>query len=51
MELPRPCPTHARLMRFAGSWRGDERLPPSPWGPGGPVIGRSVCRPSLDGMA
>ncbi|KQZ66173.1 hypothetical protein ASD53_17260 [Lysobacter sp. Root559] len=51
MDLPHPGPAHARLMRFAGRWQGDEWLSPSPWGPGGAAIGRTVCRPSLDGMA
>ncbi|KRD74892.1 DUF1579 family protein [Lysobacter sp. Root983] len=51
MDLPRPGPAHARLMRLAGRWSGEEQLSPSPWGPGGRAIGRSQCRPSLDGMA
>ena len=51
MDMPRPGPAHARLMRFAGRWSGTEQLSPSPWGPGGAAIGRTTCRESLDGMA
>jgi hypothetical protein len=51
MDMPRPGPAHARLMRFAGRWSGTEQLSPSPWGPGGAAIGRTTCHESLDGMA
>ena len=51
MDMPRPGPAHARLMRFAGRWSGSEQLSPSPWGPGGAATGRTTCRESLDGMA
>ena len=51
MDMPRPGPAHARLMRFKGAWTGDEQLAPSPWGPGGPATGHTTCTESLDGMA
>jgi len=50
-EMPRPSLAHERLMRFVGHWSGPERLAPSPWGPGGPAIGRTQYRAALDGMA
>lgn len=51
MDMPKPGPEHERLMRFGGRWRGDEVLAPSPWGAGGPAIGNTTLRASLDGMA
>jgi hypothetical protein len=51
MDLPKPGPEHARLARFAGTWEGDEKLEPSPWGPGGAARGRGVHRVITDGMA
>ena len=51
MDLPRPGPEHARLMRLAGRWSGPEQLAPSPWGAGGTATGHSHCTESLDGLA
>ena len=51
MDMPRPGPDHAKLMRLAGRWAGDEVLAPSPWGPGGPAHGATTLRVDLDGMA
>jgi len=51
MELPKPGAEHAKLMRFAGTWSGDEQLSESPWGPGGAARGRCENRSAVDGMA
>lgn len=51
MEMPKPGAEHARLMRFAGKWSGEEQLSESPWGPGGPATGRCEMRVAVDGMA
>ena len=51
MDMPRPGPDHAKLMRLAGRWAGDEVLAPSPWGPGGPAHGATTLSVDLDGMA
>lgn len=51
MDMPKPGPEHARLMRFAGRWTGAEVLAPSPWGPGGAAHGTTILRVELDGMA
>jgi hypothetical protein len=51
MDMPKPGAEHARLMRFAGKWRGDEELSASPWGPGGPARGHCDMREAVDGMA
>lgn len=51
MDMPRPGPAHERLMRFVGRWSGREQMLPSPFGPGGSAIGRTVCRSALDGLA
>jgi len=50
MQMPGPTDDHRKLHRLAGSWVGEEALHPSPWGPGGPAVGRSSSRVSLDGM-
>jgi Protein of unknown function (DUF1579) len=51
MDMPKPGPGHARLSRFVGRWTGEEQLADSPWGPGGPAIGRLDVREACDGMA
>lgn len=51
MDMPKPGPEHARLARMAGEWRGEEKLEPSPWGPGGMAHGHGVYRMVTDGMA
>jgi hypothetical protein len=50
MEMPKLTDEHHRLHAFVGEWVGEEQLSPSPWGPGGPAVGRSVCRLALDGF-
>ncbi len=50
MEMPRPTAEHSKLHVLAGEWTGEEKLSPSPWGPGGPAVGRSNCRVDLDGF-
>ncbi|TCO43395.1 uncharacterized protein DUF1579 [Dokdonella fugitiva] len=51
MDMPGPGPDHGRLARFVGAWSGEERLSPSPWGPGGCASGRFEFRVGVDGMA
>lgn len=51
MEMPKPGAEHARLARFAGNWSGEEKLADSPWGPGGPALGRCQMHEAVDGMA
>lgn len=34
-DMPRPGPEHAKLARFAGTWRGEEIMHPSAWAPEG----------------
>ena len=50
MEMPKPTEEHRRLHAFLGEWEGEEKLSPSPWGPGGTARGRSTCRLDLDGF-
>lgn len=51
MDMPKVGPDHARLQAFVGEWEGPEQLEPSPWGPGGPAVGRMSFRVDLDGFA
>jgi len=51
MDRPKPGPEHSLLARPGGEWEGDERLEPSPWGPGGMARGHGVYRVVADGMA
>ncbi len=48
--MPQPTADHRKLHRLAGTWVGDERLAPSPWGPGGPAKGRISGRVACDGF-
>jgi hypothetical protein len=50
MEMPKPTEEHRKLHVLAGDWVGDEKLSPSPWGPGGDAVGRSNIRVDLDGF-
>ena len=50
MQMPTATDDHRKLHRLAGTWIGEERLEPSPWGPGGPATGRLSGRVALDGM-
>jgi hypothetical protein len=52
MEMPKPTPEHDRLKKFAGRWKGAEKLSPSPWDPaGGTATGTAENRIVLDGFA
>jgi hypothetical protein len=48
--MPRPDANHARLHRLVGAWTGEEKMNPSPWGPGGTALGRYHCRVDVDGF-
>jgi len=50
MEMPKPTEEHRRLHALVGDWAGEEKLSPSPWGPGGAAMGRSKCRLDLEGF-
>ena len=50
LAMPKPTPEHQKLHGLAGTWFGEERLNPSPWGPGGTAMGRSICRVDVDGF-
>jgi Protein of unknown function (DUF1579) len=50
MKMPTPSDEHRKLHRFAGRWTGEETLEPSPWGPGGPAVGRTSAEVALGGM-
>jgi hypothetical protein len=51
MEMPRPTEHHRKLEVFAGTWRADETLYPSPWDPkGGKATATSRSRIDLDGF-
>lgn len=52
MEMPRPVDGHARLVKLAGKWEGEERMHPSQWDPkGGTAVGRNNGRVALSGFA
>lgn len=50
MEMPKATEQHRRLHALVGEWIGEETLSPSPWGPGGPAVGKTTCRLDLDGF-
>jgi hypothetical protein len=50
MEMPKPTEQHKKLYRFSGNWVGDEKLNPSPWGPGGTRTGRLTGRLDIEGF-
>jgi len=51
MEIPKPTPQHEKLRALVGSWKGDEKMQPSPWDPkGGPSKGFTEARLDLDRM-
>lgn len=51
MQLPTPTEHHEKLRAFAGTWRGNETLFPSPWNPERrAAIGRFASRIGVDGM-
>jgi hypothetical protein len=49
-DMPKPGAEHLKLHRLVGTWEGPEKLAPSPWGPGGDAVGRTVCRLATDGF-
>ncbi|MFQ5679321.1 MAG: DUF1579 family protein [Gemmatimonadota bacterium] len=50
--MPQPTEAHRTLERLAGTWVGDEEMPPSSWAPEGVrATGRSVARVALGGFA
>lgn len=49
-EMPKPTDQHRRLYALAGIWEGPETLAPSPWGPGGPAVGKMNYQIDLDGF-
>jgi hypothetical protein len=52
MEMPKPSADHKRLEKFAGMWKGTEKLHPSPWDQkGGEAQGQSRSRVALGGFA
>jgi len=51
MEIPKPGSQHERLRALVGSWKGDEKMYPSPWdSQGGTAKGFTEARLDLDGM-
>ena len=50
MEMPKPTEEHRRLHILVGEWSGEEKLSPSPWGPGGAAFGRYTGRLDLEGF-
>jgi len=48
--MPTPNENHRKLHALAGRWEGPETLAPSPWGPGGPAVGKMDYRVDLDGF-
>src|SRR6185436_7720828 len=50
MPMPQVNEHHQKLHVFAGTWRGDEQLSPSPWGPGGHAVGHISLRVDVDGF-
>jgi Protein of unknown function (DUF1579) len=52
MEMPTLNEHHRRLAKLVGSWKGEEKLSPSPWDPaGGTAIGTVRNQTALDGFA
>lgn len=49
-QMPTPTDEHRKLHVLAGEWVGEEKLSPSPWGPGGAAVGRFSARVALDGF-
>jgi len=49
-QMPKPNENHKKLHALAGRWEGQEKLFPSPWGPGGPAVGKMTYKVDLDGF-
>ena len=51
MQMPEPTEHHQRLRRFVGSWRGREKMHPSPWDPNPSEADSELeARLDLDGL-
>jgi hypothetical protein len=48
--MPQPTAEHKQLERLVGRWSGEEKLSPSPWGPGGVATGKFEMRLDIDGF-
>jgi hypothetical protein len=49
-RMPKPTDEHRKLHAFAGEWEGEEKMSPTPWGPGGAATGRYRSRVDMDGF-
>ncbi len=50
-EMPKPSEAHVKLSALAGSWRGEEKMHPSPWDPKGSTAkARIESRMDVDGF-
>lgn len=49
-EMPKPSEHHRKLAAFEGTFSGEEKLFPSPWGPGGVFTARVKSRFEVDGF-
>ena len=43
-EVPKPGPEVKKLEVFAGKWRGESDMKPSPFGPGGKMTSEDECK-------
>ncbi len=51
MEMCKVTEHHAKLAALSGTWKGEEKLYPSPWdAKGGSAVGRIAARLDLDGF-
>jgi hypothetical protein len=48
--MPKPNENHRKLHKLAGVWVGEEKMNPSPFGPGGTAVGRYNSRVDIDGF-
>ena len=49
-EMPIVTDEHRRLHVLDGVWIGEETMAPSPWGPGGPAVGKYSGKVTCDGF-
>jgi len=50
--MPQPTDAHRKLERLIGTWKGEEKMYPSPWDPnGGPAVGVAHNRLAVQGFA
>ena len=50
MDMPKVTADHEKLHVFAGEWKADETMHPSPMGPGGKTRGTMKARVAIDGF-